>query len=102
VVEETGTVAPREVVQHAWSSARRTLRNASTVAGLRLAVSFPAGDLIKDRERRPRALEQVFEGSNRKRQSEMVEAVGFMLDKSLDAPGPQKEMEALLRRLDQD
>lgn len=47
VIEEPGAVDRREVVQHIFSSARRTLRNVSSVAGLRLAVSFPGGELIK-------------------------------------------------------
>jgi hypothetical protein len=100
VVEEPGTVARKEVVQHAWSSARRTLRNVSSVAGLRLAVSFPAGELIKSRERRPQALEQVFEARSRDRRSEMTDAVGFMLNSSLGPPAAEEEMDALLQRLD--
>ena len=97
-VEEHGTVPPKEVVQHVWSSARRTLRNISTVAGLRLAVSFPAGDLIKSRERRPQVLDEVFEGRNARKQ-ESVEAIGFMLDAVLEPPAPEAELQRLLTDL---
>jgi hypothetical protein len=47
LVCEPGEVPPREMLQHVINSARRGVRNASTVAGLRAAVTFPAGGLIE-------------------------------------------------------
>lgn len=47
LVCEQGEVPPREMLQHVINSARRGVRNASTVAGLRAAVTFPAGGLIE-------------------------------------------------------
>ena len=49
-IEEEGAVGRREVVQQIWLSARRTLRGLSPVAGLRLAVSFPGGELLQARQ----------------------------------------------------
>jgi MFS family permease len=53
-VHEAGEVPRREMLQHVLNVARRGVRNASTVAGLRAAVAFPSGRLIEER-RRPRA-----------------------------------------------
>lgn len=52
-VREDGEVPRREMLQHVLHVARRGVRNASPVAGLRAAVGFPAGRLIQER-RRPR------------------------------------------------
>ena len=40
------------MLQHVLNVARRGVRNASTVAGLRAAVAFPAGRLIQERRQR--------------------------------------------------
>jgi MFS family permease len=53
-VHEDGEVPPRELVQHVLNVARRGVRNASPVAGLRAAVSFPAGGVIDLHRRRVR------------------------------------------------
>ena len=99
LVDEPGTVAPRELVQHAWSSARQTLRNASSVAGLRLAVSFPGGDLIKSREPRRLILATLFareEGSG----SAKRDAVGALLGAAFARPAGSAEFDAMLVRID--
>lgn len=57
LVREEGEVPRREMVQHVLNVARRGVRNASTVAGLRAAVAFPGGRIIQERRRqrsRPR------------------------------------------------
>ena len=54
-VREEGEVRPRELVQHVLNVARRGVRNASPVAGLRAAVSFPAGGVLESHRRRIRA-----------------------------------------------
>ena len=51
-VREEGEVPRREMLQHVLNVARRGVRNASTVAGLRAAVAFPAGRLIQERRQR--------------------------------------------------
>ncbi|WP_133478937.1 MFS transporter [Cognatilysobacter segetis] len=51
LVREAGEVPRREMLQHVLNVARRGVRNASTVAGLRAAVAFPAGRLIQERRR---------------------------------------------------
>lgn len=51
-IQEQGAVGRREVVQQIWLAARRTLRGMSPVAGLRLAVSFPGGELLQARQAR--------------------------------------------------
>lgn len=101
VVEEPGAVGRREVVQHVFSSARRTLRNASTVAGLRLAVSFPSGDLIKTRERRRFLLENMFEREEAKEGREGARATGILLGSAFEPPARNDEFDALLAELDQ-
>lgn len=52
LVREQGEVPRRELVQHVLNVARRGVRNASTVAGLRAAVAFPAGRVIQERRER--------------------------------------------------
>ena len=88
VVHEPGAVEGREVVQHIWSSARRTLRNASSVAGLRLAVSFPGGELIKLRERVSGTIEAA-----------RVRTIGRLLDTAFERPPPDRDLEKLLARI---
>lgn len=48
-IEEHGEVGRRQVMQHMWIAARRTLMNASSVAGLRMGVAFPGGELLASR-----------------------------------------------------
>lgn len=60
LVREEGEVPRREMVQHVLNVARRSVRNASTVAGLRAAVAFPGGRIIQERRQqraRPRPAE---------------------------------------------
>ena len=56
-VTEQGAVEPREMIVHVLNSARRGIRNASPVAGLRASVAFPAAALIEARRRLPLAAE---------------------------------------------
>jgi MFS family permease len=56
-VTEQGAVEPREMIVHVLNSARRGIRNASPVAGLRASVAFPAAALIEARWRAPRPAE---------------------------------------------
>jgi MFS family permease len=49
LVREAGEVPRREMVQHVLNVARRGVRNASPVAGLRAAVAFPGGRIIQER-----------------------------------------------------
>ncbi|GHA84598.1 MFS transporter [Cognatilysobacter bugurensis] len=64
LVREEGEVPRREMVQHVLNVARRGVRNASTVAGLRAAVAFPGGRIIQERRQvRTRA-----EGDDRREQ----------------------------------
>jgi MFS family permease len=48
-VKERGEVPRREMLNHVLNTARRNVRNASTIAGLRAAVAFPGGGLIEQR-----------------------------------------------------
>lgn len=99
-INEPGTVQSREVMQHIWSSARRTLRNASSVAGMRLAVSFPAGDLIRSRQGKRLILQRHFEEDlNDNAPKSRVKEVGTLLGASFEHAEPDGEMERLLRRL---
>jgi len=56
-VTEQGAVQPREMIVHVLNSARRGIRNASPVAGLRASVAFPAAALMEARRRAPRTAE---------------------------------------------
>lgn len=47
-VQEVGEVPRGQMLQHILNVARRGVRNASTVAGLRAAVAFPAGGVIAE------------------------------------------------------
>ncbi|HYZ48195.1 MAG TPA: MFS transporter, partial [Sphingomonas sp.] len=100
-IEEPGAVERREVVQHIFSSARRTLRNASTVAGLRLAVSFPGGELIKLRERPPLLLEDIYEDEKRVSPAPpRTAAIGALLGAAFEEPANDGNFEDLLKKLD--
>ena len=48
-IREEGAVQPREMLLHVLNTARRNIRNASPVAGLRAGVAFPAAALIEAR-----------------------------------------------------
>lgn len=52
-ISEQGAVQPREMLLHVLNTARRGIRNASPVAGVRAAVAFPAAALIEARRRGP-------------------------------------------------
>lgn len=100
-VQEPGAVERREVVQHIFTSARRTLRNASSVAGLRLAVTFPGGDLIKLRERTPLLLEDIYEDEKRVSPAPPRSvAVGALLGAAFGSPANDQSFEDLLKKLD--
>ena len=49
LVREEGEVKKREMLQHVLNMARRGVRNASPVAGLRAAVAFPGGGIMEAR-----------------------------------------------------
>lgn len=99
VVAEPGAVRPKELVQFAWSSAQRVLHNASSVAGLLVAVNFPAADLIEARGRR-RLTERVVDPVNDPTVSRKDE-VGFLLRRAFDEPAPTTaEFDEVLARLD--
>jgi MFS family permease len=102
MVHEAGSVERREVVQHIFSSARRSVRNISSVAGLRVAVAFPGGELIKSRERRRFLLEPYFVGDRAGREppTARAQAVGTLLGAAFKRPTEDREMEQLLGRLD--
>lgn len=51
-IRETGEVDRRQVVDRMWLGARRSLRGLSSVAGTRLSVAFPGGDVLAMRMRR--------------------------------------------------
>jgi MFS family permease len=100
-VQEPGAVERREVVQHIFSSARRTLRAASSVAGLRLAVSFPGGELIKLREQVPLLLEGIYESDKRvSPASPQVTAMHRLLDAAFGEVKDDRSFEDLLAKLD--
>lgn len=100
-VNEPGSVAPQEVVDHIVAAARTNLRNASSVAGVRQALAFPAGALIKSREGTRFVLESLFERPRDPKQPDTAsEAIGTLLDATFE-PIPDDEFEALLRKLDE-
>jgi MFS family permease len=100
-VDEPGAVERREVVQHIFTSARRTLRNASSVAGLRLAVSFPGGELVKLRERAPLLLEDIYEDEKHVSPAPPpIAAMHALLESALTAPANDRAFDELLKRLD--
>ncbi len=99
VLEETGSVESGVVVGHIVDSARRTLRNASSVAGLRAAIAFPAAELLKLRERRRFMLEPLFEQAPTATHEDQV---GALLGAAFDPPpAPDDDMQALLDNLSQ-
>ena len=100
VVTELGSVERREVIQHIVESARYNLRNASSVAGVRHALAFPADALIKSREGTRFLVEALFERHRDTRAPEVAqEAVGTMLDAAFEPPADDM-FDALVRQLD--
>lgn len=100
-VQEPGAVEGREVVHHIFSSARRTLRNVSSVAGLRLAVSFPAGDLIRLRQGPTLLTDTLYDEDKRviPAAPRMTE-VGALLSAAFGGPPSDAPFEELLKKLD--
>jgi MFS family permease len=98
-VDEPGAVEGREVVGHVLTSARRTLRNASSVAGLRNGIAFPGGQLIKAREGRRVAIGALFEATRRRFGFETA-VVGNALESSFREPAADTSFDDLLAQLD--
>lgn len=99
IVQEPGAVEGREVVGHVWTSARRTLRNASSVAGLRIGVAFPGGDLIRARQGRRVSIVALLE-STKRRLGFGATAMATALDASFREPEPDRSFDDLLSQLD--
>lgn len=55
LVQEPAEVPRSRLVQHILDTARRSVRNVSTVAGLRAAVAFPSGRIVNQRQGRRQA-----------------------------------------------
>jgi MFS family permease len=98
-IEERGAVEGREVVGHVWTSARRTLRNASSVAGLRIGVAFPGGDLIRARQGKRVSIFALLE-STKRRLGFGATAMATALDASFREPEPDTSFDDLLKQLD--
>lgn len=95
-IEESGTVAGREMVGHVMVAAGRALRNASSVSGLRATVAFPGGDLIRSREHR----RYILEGAVRAWSSLWSRpAMGSLLEASFPEPTKDPGIEDLLDQL---
>ncbi|WP_375420970.1 MFS transporter [uncultured Sphingomonas sp.] len=100
IVAEPGSVGSREVITHVVESARYNLRNASSVAGVRQALAFPADALIRSREGTRFLLESLFErDGNAKRADVGAQAVGRMLSGVFEPPA-DGEFDAFLDELD--
>ncbi|MGI4881445.1 MAG: MFS transporter [Janthinobacterium lividum] len=100
-VTEPGSVAGRRVINHIVGSARDNLRSASSVAGVRQALAFPAGALIKLREGRRLLLESIFERHHDLRTADAAgQAVGRMLDAAFE-PVVDDKFDAFVRKLDE-
>jgi MFS family permease len=98
-IDEPGSVEGREVVGHVWTSARRTLRNASSVAGLRMGVAFPGADLIRARQGKRVSIVALLE-STRRRLGFGATAVATSLTASYPEPQADAQFDDLLRQLD--
>jgi MFS family permease len=99
-VTEPGSVEGREVIGHIVESARYNLRNASSVAGVRQALAFPADALIKSREGTRFLVESLFERHRDTRAPAVAaEAVGVMLDAAFE-PVDDDAFGPLVRMLD--
>jgi MFS family permease len=99
-VHEPGEVGSREVVAHILSATRRTLGNVSSVAGLRNAMTFPGGELIKLREQRIpllSALQHIVRERFGWGSRESV--LGSMIDSSYEMPEPEPSFDDLLAKL---
>ena len=100
MVQEPGSVGSREVVAHIFSAAARTLGNASSVAGLRNAMVFPGGELIKLRELRIPLFENLQHVvRDRFGWGSREAAIGSMLDSSYETPEPEPSLDRLLARI---
>jgi MFS family permease len=100
-VTEPGSVEGREVIHHIVESARYNLRNASSVAGVRQALAFPADALIKSREGTRFLVETLFERHRDTRTPEVAaEALGCMLDAAFETP-TDDAFAALVQKLDE-
>lgn len=101
VVREPGSVASREVVTHILSATRRSLGNVSSVGGLRAAITFPGGELIKLRERRHQLVESIHRAVRRTFGIGTREDVlGTMIEASFRPPPSDASWQDLLDRLD--
>ncbi|HEX8415208.1 MAG TPA: MFS transporter [Sphingomicrobium sp.] len=101
VVTEAGSVTRREVLAHVVESARYNLRNASSVAGVRQALAFPAEALIRSREGTRFLLESLFERNRNAKQADLrAEAVGCLLDGTFRPPADDR-FDALIHKLDE-
>jgi MFS family permease len=99
-VTEPGSVEGRQVIHHIVETARYNLRNASSVAGVRQALAFPADALIKSREGTRFLVEALFERHRDTRKPEVAqEAVGTMLNAAFE-PVADDTFDALVRELD--
>jgi len=98
-IQEPGAVEGREVVGHVWTSARRTLRNASSVAGLRIGVAFPGGDLIRARQGNRVSIFALLE-STKRRLGFGATAMATALDASFREPEADGGFDDLLKQLD--
>lgn len=99
-VHESGSVQGREVAEQIWVNAVRTLRNASSVAGPRLATVFPAAQLINLRQGPRLLIERFFESGRDRHPDTTRQAVGAMLDATYQEPAADPQMDELLRKLD--
>lgn len=99
LVEERDAVDRREIVHHMWTAARRSLANASSVAGLRMGLAFPGGELLRLRRRDRFVLEERFARDDA---AATREGIGALLGAAFDQPRQGGEWQALLNALDRD
>ena len=100
LVQESGFTGRREVVSHIVYSARRNLGNISSVTGLREAMSFPAGELIKLRERKM----AIIQGLQERLRSSLSlstrrQVTGWVLEAGYAVPPPDPSLDDLLDRI---
>jgi MFS family permease len=99
-VQDPGSVERRETVDEIWSGTVRTLRNASSVAGPRLATVFPAAQIIRAREGTRFLLERFFTERLARSVESETEKVGELLAASYYAePASDASMDDLMRQL---
>jgi len=100
LVQESGFPGRREVVSHIVYSARRNLGNISSVTGLREAMHFPAGELIKLRERKM----AIIQGLQERLRSSLSlstrrQVTGWVLEAGYAVPPPDPSLDDLLDRI---